>query len=146
MKIIDTYSIRLGLDKIDLFMRLVFAFIVGNSDMHLKNISLIETCPKSRQYVLSDAYDILSVKIAYPSDLDELALTLNGKSRHLTRNDFIKFGLNSGLNKTALIKIIARFINLKDTYIKVINDSMLSNSLKKTYIGLIESRIITLSK
>ena len=42
-KIIRKYSSRAGLDITELFIRVVFSYIVGNSDMHLKNFSLIET-------------------------------------------------------------------------------------------------------
>ena len=42
-KIIERYSSRKGLDITELYLRLVFSFLVGNSDMHLKNFSLIET-------------------------------------------------------------------------------------------------------
>lgn len=37
-KIIDQYSFTKGLDRVEMFMRLVFSFMVGNSDMHLKKM------------------------------------------------------------------------------------------------------------
>lgn len=58
-KVIERYSSRVGFDMTELFMRLVFSFVTGNSDMHLKNFSLIETAEKSGEYVLSPAYDLL---------------------------------------------------------------------------------------
>ena len=39
-KVIERYSSRVGFDMTELFMRLVFSFVTGNSDMHLKNFSL----------------------------------------------------------------------------------------------------------
>lgn len=51
--IIKKYSYRPGLDMTELFYRLVFSFIVGNSDMHLKNFSLIETQSGSGAYHFS---------------------------------------------------------------------------------------------
>lgn len=60
-------------------MRLVFSFIVGNSDMHLKNLSLIKKSPCSLIYILSPAYDILPVNIVNPGDNEDMVLTLNGK-------------------------------------------------------------------
>ena len=36
-KIIKRYSSRVGIDMTEFFVRLVFCFVVGNSDMHLKN-------------------------------------------------------------------------------------------------------------
>lgn len=47
--------------------------------MHLKNFSLIENEPASREYSLSRAYDMLSVNVVMPEDKEQLALTLNGK-------------------------------------------------------------------
>ena len=52
-KIIERYSSRKGLDITELYLRIVFSFLVGNSDMHLKNFSLIETEEGSGKYVLS---------------------------------------------------------------------------------------------
>ena len=49
-KIIDKYSCQTGLDMTELYLRLVFSFVIGNSDMHLKNFSLIETAPCSGRY------------------------------------------------------------------------------------------------
>lgn len=66
------------LDITDLFERILFNFIIGNSDMHLKNYSLIETPQGMR---LSPAYDLLSTILAIPEDLEESALTINGKNR-----------------------------------------------------------------
>ena len=41
------YSSRVGIDMTEFYIRLVFCFIVGNSDMHLKNFSLLETAESS---------------------------------------------------------------------------------------------------
>ena len=46
-KIIKQYSSRVGIDMAEFYIRLVFCFIVGNSDMHLKNFSLLETAESS---------------------------------------------------------------------------------------------------
>lgn len=78
-KIVKQYSYQTGLDLSELFLRVVFSYIIGNSDMHLKNFSLIESAPGSRRFSLSAAYDMLPVNIVLPEDSEELALTLNGK-------------------------------------------------------------------
>lgn len=49
-----------GLDLSELFLRVVGSFVMGNSDMHLKNFSLKETEPGSRNFQLSKAYDSAS--------------------------------------------------------------------------------------
>ena len=56
-------------------------YLIGNSDMHLKNFSLIREHDGS--WHLSRAYDLVPVKTVTPADADELALTLNGKNRNL---------------------------------------------------------------
>lgn len=70
-KIIERYSSRKGLDITELYLRLVFSFLVGNSDMHLKNFSLIETEEGSGKYVLSPAYDLLPVNVVMPEDKEQ---------------------------------------------------------------------------
>jgi serine/threonine-protein kinase HipA len=99
-KIIQRYSSRAGLDITELFIREVFSFIVGNSDKHLKNFSLIETDENSQTYIPSDAYDMMPVNIVNPADTEQMALILNGKKRNLHRNDFLKFADACGIERT----------------------------------------------
>lgn len=87
-KVIKTYSKNVGIDLTEFFYRLLFCFITGNSDMHLKNFSLIEDGPKSRCFGLSPAYDMLPVNIIIPEDKEQMALSLNGKKRNIRRKDF----------------------------------------------------------
>ena len=84
-KIINKYSNQVGIDLSELFLRLVFSFVVGNSDMHLKNFSLIEKSPGSQNFVLSKAYDLLPVNVILPTDSEEFALTINGKKKNIIK-------------------------------------------------------------
>jgi len=88
-KIIRKYSSRTMLDMTELFIRLVFSFLVGNSDMHLKKFSLIETAGDNGQYVLSPAYDLLPVNVIMPEDKEQFALTMNGKKTNIQKKDFL---------------------------------------------------------
>ena len=90
-KVIKKYSSRAKLDLSELFIRVVAAFITGNADLHLKNLSLIEDAPASRVYNLSDAYDILPVNVVDEQDEEELALSLNGRKNKLEKADFLEF-------------------------------------------------------
>lgn len=145
-KIITRYSSRVGLDLSELYLRLVFCFVVGNSDMHLKNFSLIEEKENSNSYVLSDAYDLLPVQILLTSDIEDTALTLNGKKRNLTKNDFLKFAENIGLSFLAAKKIINLVVSLEEEYISMIENSYLSNKLKKSFKNILISRIKILNQ
>lgn len=140
-KIIQRYSSRPGLDVTELFIRVVFSFIVGNSDMHLKNFSLIETDEKSGAYILSDAYDMLPVNTVNPADTEQTALTLNGKKRNLHRNDFLKFADICPMDRIVAGKIIDRLKGYKSELIRETEQSYLAYVLKESLILLMEERI-----
>lgn len=140
-KIVKKYSGRIGVDMTELFLRLIFCNVVGNSDMHLKNFSLIETQPKNRQYVLAPAYDLLSVNIVMPSDKDFMALTLNGKKRNLRKKDFLELAANMGINDKVARNIIESVLNKKEVYESLINESFVSDDFKAELISLMNKRM-----
>lgn len=139
-KVIGRYSSQIGLDMAELFMRLVFSFVVGNSDMHLKNFSLIETGEASNTYVLSPAYDLLPVNVIMPEDTEEFALALNGKKTHIRKKDFFVFSEGCGILKASAQKMIAKIVSMKPKYIDMCNGSLLPDHLKERFSQLIEQR------
>lgn len=139
-KIIKKYSAYPGLDLSELFLRVAFSFIIGNSDMHLKNFSLRETEPAGRVFRLSSAYDIIPVNIILPEDDEQLALTLNGKKRNILRGDFIKFAENCAISIKSANAMLDMLCSLKDTFITLCNNSYLPNQLKTKTKELIEQR------
>lgn len=145
-KIIKQYSINPGLDITELFLRIVFSFVTGNSDMHLKNFSLIEDKIGSGLYKLSPAYDMLPVNVIIPTDKDQMALTLNEKNRNLRRNDFLILSENLGLDKKIAKKLIDKVISLKDKYLELCEESLLTNDFKKRFSNLLIQRINALIK
>lgn len=139
-KVIKTHSSQAGLDMAELFMRLVFSFAVGNSDMHLKNFSLIETAEGSSTYVLSPAYDLLPVNVIIPEDKEELAIALNGKKTHIRKKDFFVFADECEITKASAEKMIAKIVSMKQKYIEMCSDSRLPDHLKESFIELINNR------
>lgn len=139
-KVIGRYSSQIGLDMAELFMRLVFSFVVGNSDMHLKNFSLIETGEASNTFVLSPAYDLLPVNVIMPEDTEEFALALNGKKTHIRKKDFFVFAEECGISKASAEKMIAKIVFMKPKYIDMCNGSLLPDHLKERFALLIEKR------
>lgn len=140
-KVIERYSSRPGLDLSELFLRIVFSFAIGNSDMHLKNWSLIETAPGSQQYVLSAAYDLLPVNVILPEDPEQLALTLNGKKRNIHRNDFLRYADSVGIADAAAKKMLGRISSMQDTYLAMCEESFLPEEMKARIMGLVRERI-----
>ena len=145
-KIIQSYSVSPRLDITEIYLRIVFSFAIGNSDMHLKNFSLIETAPGSGLYHLSEAYDMLPVNLVLPADKDQMALTLNGKNRNLHRNDFLILADNCGLDRKVAEKLIQVVINKRDTYLEMCKTyAYIPEDRKEALCTFITSRITTLS-
>ena len=141
-KIIKEYSCRSGIDLSEFFIRIVFSYIVGNSDMHLKNFSLIET--ERGKYVLSPAYDMLPVNVILPEDNEQLALTLNGKKRNVRRNDFLSLAESCGISRTAAAKMIESVASRKDRFFALCDLSFIPEDMKDGLKSLIRSRIAAL--
>lgn len=136
-KALDSYSGNTLLDKIFYFDLVLFCFLTGNNDMHLKNFSMIES-PSG--WILSPAYDLLNVAILLPEDTEELALTLRGKKRKLNREDFEKFGEGLGLTPKQIQASFNRMLNNKTNAFKWIDRSFLSDSMKAAYKAIVEAR------
>ena len=140
VKVIQRYSSRPGLDLSELFLRLAFCFLTGNSDMHLKNFSLIETAPESGTYVLSPAYDLLPVNVIMPEDKEEFALTMNGKKTNLLHNDFLIFAEAAGIPRKAAEMMIGKMVGFIPAWLKLCEESLLPQDLKQTLKELILAR------
>ena len=141
-KTIVAYSSMPKLDLVNFMQVLLFSFITGNNDMHLKNFSLYR--PK-RLYQLTPAYDLLNVAIVNPKDKEELALTLNGKKSRLKLSDFLKASATMGIEKNVPMRLIASMKNALPAWAELINNSFLSKDMKEAYLELIDKRIKALS-
>ena len=136
-KAIDLYSSNTLLDKVLYFELVVFSFITGNNDMHLKNFSLIKG-PVG--WTLSPAYDLLNASIANPDDNEELALTLNGKKRKLSSDDFVALGKGMGLSSKQIKGAFKRIVDNLPVIKEWIDKSFLSADMKVKYKEIITSR------
>ena len=138
--VIRTFSDRPGLDLAELFIRIVFCFLTGNSDMHLKNFSLIETEPGSRRFILSPAYDLLPVNLLLPEDKDQTALTLNGKKRNILKKDFLAFASHCGLTEKTAERLIDKLVADIPAWEQLCATSFLPEDIKDSLISLIHDR------
>ena len=90
------------------FEVLLFSFITGNSDMHLKNFSLLRE--HDGTWHLSPSYDLVPVKTVLPADKDDLALTVNGKNRKLRASDFKVAAATMGLTSVQFRRLTGRMV------------------------------------
>lgn len=133
-KIILKYSANPILDIISFFEIILFSYLIGNSDMHLKNFSL---CNKKGKHELSPAYDLLSTKMVIPKDLENLALNLNGKKNNLKRQDFENLIVDYVDRKT-IDNSYKKFQNVIPKWFEFIDNSFLNQKSKEKYKSIIK--------
>lgn len=138
-KLILKYSSAPRLDLVNFWEQVLFSWCTGNADMHLKNFSLYSHEPG--HFVLTPAYDMLATVLVMPDDTEELALTLNGKKRKITRVDFVTAFSASGLNAKIIENLFAKFRKLLPLWREFISISFLTPQLKEQYTALLTARI-----
>lgn len=82
----------------NLLRQVVFSYLIGNGDLHAKNISLFMS-PTDGTVALTPAYDLICTLI-YGDQ--KMALRMDAKDSNLKRQDFIGFALRFGLNPNAI--------------------------------------------
>ena len=138
------YSSMPKMDVTNFFEVILFSWITGNNDMHLKNFSLYE--PIDGIMRLTPAYDMLNVVILNPKDDEELALTLNGKKKKLKRSDFILSGMMMGVEQKTIERLIRKYVKLLPEMEELIDRSFLNDEFRNKYCGVIHERIGRLNK
>lgn len=136
-KAIHEYADNTFLDILRFYELTVFSYLTGNNDMHLKNFSMLKT---SYGWALSPAYDLLNVAIVNPEDTEELALTIVGKRKKITKKTLIEFGVGLGLSKKQIENVFRRFKVFHKDAIVLIKMSFLSEDMQSNYIELLECR------
>jgi serine/threonine-protein kinase HipA len=131
------------IEKARLFSRLLFAFLVGNEDMHLKNFSLISREDRTE---LSPVYDMLNTTIVLPGEVEEMALPLHGKKRDLTRRDIlVYYGQERlGLNQASVDKALSQMADARKRWVELIHSSFLPARSKDRYLKLVDYRLARL--
>lgn len=137
-KTILRYSNTPKLDLINYMQLLLFCFVTGNNDMHLKNFSLYRPV---EDYQLTPAYDLLNVAIANPKDQEELALTLVGKKTKLRLVDFLNAAKTMGLEEKVVLRLIAGLYKVFPKWQQLIKDSFLREEQKQAYEELVFARL-----
>jgi len=141
-KYLPTYKLEL----IKFFKLILFNYLVGNGDAHLKNFSVIQR--ETKDYTLSLAYDLLSSSIHIPNesrtaldlfqDYDTEAFLANG---FYSYDDFTKFAQIVGIDEKIANKIIDEFISYEKKTLELLDLSFLSDDAKKSYRKLYLDRL-----
>ncbi|MBT7311663.1 HipA domain-containing protein [bacterium] len=128
-----------GLDAVRLFELTVFCFLTGNSDMHLKNFSLMHY--SDGEIELSPAYDLLPTNLLLPEDKEESALTISGKKNKIKWEDFNAWGIDHlQLLPKQIENVCSNFEEAIPKAIEFIPNSFVSFTNQKKMIELIADR------
>jgi serine/threonine-protein kinase HipA len=132
-KLIAKNCTNSGLDTLNYFELVLFSYLSGNNDMHLKNFSVrytntgIELCP---------AYDLLNVNLINPKDTEELALTINGKKSRINLSDFTALANNLKIPEKAYANTLKKFSSRNKEVEELIGHSFLNNAAKEQYLKI----------
>jgi len=137
-KAIIRHSENPGLDLINYFEQVLFSFLTGNADMHLKNFSLIDQ--PGLGYMLAPAYDMVAAALIVKGDDEELALTLNGKKKKIRRKDFLEVSNRFGLDDKTKDNIFSKFREVIHQWHEFIEISFLPKEMKEQYQQLIKKK------
>jgi len=115
-KIIEEHSKNYLLDISRFIEWVVFNYLIGNTDAHAKNISLLHA---ESGIKLAPFYDLLSIEV-YPEKLVDhyIAMLINGKGKHdaVGKKDFTALFEQLGLNAKNTMRLVkGKFANVVKT-------------------------------
>ena len=88
-------------DLLILLKRSLFAWLIADGDMHLKNMAMLKIAEPGdtafRSVRLAPVYDTLTTRVFPRLEHDRMALKLNGKDDRLRRADFLAVAAIAGL-------------------------------------------------
>ena len=134
-----------------LFRLMLFNYVIGNGDAHLKNYSLIETM--EGDYILSPAYDLLNTRIHVKDQdialknglfntIETESFKVNGFYAY---DDFFQLGVGAGLPQPIVRKTIDQF-RLKNVEVEdLVARSFLSAEAKEDYLGHFNNKLSRLN-
>lgn len=144
VNLINAHCTFPAIEKVKLLKLVLFSFVTGNEDMHLKNFSLIN---RNDKIELSPCYDLLNTTIVLRNPSEEIALTLKGKKKSLSKQILIDYfgGERCELNEKVITSIVESMFHSRPKWLEEINHSFLSDDLKEKYMDVVESRFARLA-
>lgn len=138
-KLVETHCSFPAVAKAELARRLLFCFLTGNEDMHLKNFSMIV---ENGKVSLAPAYDFLNSTLVLENASEESALPIRGRKRNLTRSDWVDYFCRErlGMSEAILSVILTDLREGLPEWTKVIRRSYLSAPRQDRYLEILEER------
>lgn len=139
IKLINEYCTFPVIEKHKFFRLILFCFLIGNEDMHLKNFSLIT---RDQKVEFSPAYDLLNTTLAMDGAEEELALSLAGKRKEFKTRELVDyFGVEKlELTEKSIQSVLSQFTQIYPKWEELIQISFLSNPKKTAFLSLLKDR------
>jgi serine/threonine-protein kinase HipA len=132
------YSDTPGLDLQRLLELVLYSYLIGNSDMHLKNYSLLRD--EDNELGLAPAYDLVATSLLLPEDTEESALSINGRKHKLRRLDFVKLTEYLQIDQSFLTETVKRWRAKTSLLEEIISMSFIPHEYQIKLVTLIRSR------
>ncbi|MBI9079366.1 MAG: HipA domain-containing protein [Pseudodesulfovibrio sp.] len=131
------------MEKQAFYRRVVFNYLVGNEDAHLKNWSLITDAEGVVR--LSPAYDLMNSAIVTNSG-EETALTLNARKNRIRLDDLTRYlgEERLGLSPKVISEVLIQIDQAISTWHTMVEHSFLSDTMKKSYREYLDSKVAVL--
>lgn len=112
-------------DLLTLLNRALFAWLIADGDMHLKNIAVLKTAlpgQKTFQSIrMAPIYDLVSTVVFPNLQNDTMAIKLNGKANRIKRRDLMTVAATMGLRATDAENLIEEtLVRLKRTLPEIV--------------------------
>ena len=112
-------------DLLLILKRVLFAWLIADGDMHLKNLALMKVAlPGARSFQsvrMAPLYDAVTTRVFPGLEHDRMALKLNGKDNRIKRSDFQRLAATIGLNankaKNAIDELCANMAAKMDSVV-----------------------------
>lgn len=114
-----------------------FSYLIGNGDLHAKNISLIQKNETSG-IQLSPIYDVLCTALYGDQNM---ALKMDGKNQNLKRKNFLEFAERYDVSKNAMESMLDRLVERFIKYNKLFFSFPLALKKEKFIQQLFSERI-----
>ena len=130
-----------GQQLIKFFEYLIFSFIIGNNDLHLKNLALIT---QNNKIILSPGFDLVSTQLIDPEPKKELTLPIIGKTNNIRKKDLLEFANNLSIAPKAAEKILIKFTGRFKIMQESIHSSFLHPKKQEQLLFFIQKKLAKL--
>jgi len=144
--LIKKYLPAYRVEMVSYFKLVLFNYLVGNGDAHLKNFSVYQRV--TGDYGLTPAYDLLSSSLHLPNESrTALELFEEYETKSFEANgfyaydDFLAFGERLGLSKKMLENILKTFMGYEKKVLEMLENSFLTQEAKERYEALFLDRL-----